>query len=674
MARPGTQLKIETFGGMIPAIDARLLPQNHAVETENVWLYDGRLRGMRVPREVHVLDNPSARSVYRIPLAGPLAVNIPTSVWLEFDGLNVSVVRNPTVDTQEHTYYWCGDTPLVAPRYTSLERLTTTPKTADLLLGVPAPTTTISVTPSGGVSSTTETRSYVFTYVSTFGEEGPPSDPTASITGKVDDTWAVTMPDEPTSRGPTQVTITGITQAANGVVTSVGHPYAVGDRIYHQDVVGMTQINGTYSTVTAVAANNYTLDRDTSGYSAYSSGGKATKIQREIAKKRIYRTVTSDQGAAVFFFVAEVDVNVTSYNDTALSEVVALNEQLTSQDYDPPPEDLEGFTVMPNGILIGWRDNELWFSEPYRPHAWPAKYNLHVDFPIVGIGVVGQTAVVCTEGAPYTCTGIRPDAMALSRISSLPYPCVSKGSIVSTPEGVYYAAAIGLILVAPGGTQVATKGMLAQENWQKLITLARLNAAILNGAYYCFSGVGEGCFESTAFETTAFEMLDYSGTMNGAVIEFSDARIAFNLLTSSLPTYNVMQDPWSDEVLIIRGGSVYQIDMTESANEDQYRWKSRIYRMDIPTNLGTGVAFHSKPPRQPYAVATLNVYATPTDDPESMTLIHSINLPPSGQEFRLPAGQLYLFYQFEITTSAISGGPRIECLQFATTSKELRGM
>lgn len=667
--RPGTQIKIEPFGGMIPAIDARLLPPNNAEETENVWLYDGRLRAMREFRAVHTLDDPETRTVFRIPLAGPLIENISSSFWMEFKGLNTSVVKSPNVDTQDTLYYWCGDTPLVAPRYNSQDRIIA--GVDSLILGVGSPSQDPTVSPSGGVSGTTEARSYVYTYVSVFGEEGAPSNPTTVTTGKIDDTWTVTMTDAPTDRGPLDTTIVDITKATEAKVNVVAHGYVLGNRIYFRDVVGMTEINGLYGTVVNVLdADNFRVDIDSTSFTAYVSGGLATRVDHEFTKKRIYRTVTSDQGVATFFFVAEVDIDVTTYADTASSETVSLNEQLTSQTFDPPPTDLEGFVAMPNGMIVGWRANEVWFCEPYHPHAWPPNYTQHVEFPIVGIGVASQTAVICTEGSPFLCTGIRPDSATLSRVSGLKYPCTSKGSIVGTPGGVYYASTVGLIAVTAGGAEVVTSGLASQNDWQRLLTLARLNAAIVNGAYYCFTGVGEGCFESTAFETTAFETEDFTGSRTGAMIAFGDQRIAFNRLNSpTKPIYNVLQDPWSSEVFLVDDGVVYLVDLTDTSLEGTYRWKSKIFRMDVPTNLGAGVVFHSPPTGQDDATTTLNVYATPLADAGDMELIYTRTLPVSGQEFRLPSGALHNFYQFELV-----GTTQVSCMQFATTLKELRGL
>lgn len=79
-------------------------------------------------------------------------------------------------------------------------------------------------------------------------------------------------------------TITGITQASPGVVTSAGHGYASGDEIFITGVKGMTELNGNSYLVVYIGANTFSLtDRDgnainTTGFAAYSSAGVASKI------------------------------------------------------------------------------------------------------------------------------------------------------------------------------------------------------------------------------------------------------------------------------------------------------------------------------------------------------------------------------------------------------------
>lgn len=71
-----------------------------------------------------------------------------------------------------------------------------------------------------------------------------------------------------------QKNITGITRANPAVVTSNGHGFANGDRVWISGVNGMTQANNKVYTVSNVATNTFRLQStNSSGWSNYSSGG-----------------------------------------------------------------------------------------------------------------------------------------------------------------------------------------------------------------------------------------------------------------------------------------------------------------------------------------------------------------------------------------------------------------
>ncbi len=72
------------------------------------------------------------------------------------------------------------------------------------------------------------------------------------------------------------LSITDITAANPGVVTAAGHGFSNGDEIYISGVVGMTEVNGTVFTIASVTTDTFEIV-DTSGYTAYSSGGTAAK-------------------------------------------------------------------------------------------------------------------------------------------------------------------------------------------------------------------------------------------------------------------------------------------------------------------------------------------------------------------------------------------------------------
>ena len=79
-------------------------------------------------------------------------------------------------------------------------------------------------------------------------------------------------------------TITGVTQANPGVVTSAAHGYSNGDEVYISGVGGMTELNGRNYLVANATTNTFTLqdlfgnDIDTTGFTAYTSGGSVDTI------------------------------------------------------------------------------------------------------------------------------------------------------------------------------------------------------------------------------------------------------------------------------------------------------------------------------------------------------------------------------------------------------------
>ncbi len=75
------------------------------------------------------------------------------------------------------------------------------------------------------------------------------------------------------------VTITGISLANPGVVTTSGaHGYSTGDRVFLDDIAGMTALNRRTVTVTAIGASTFSIGIDTSGYGAWTSGGTAARL------------------------------------------------------------------------------------------------------------------------------------------------------------------------------------------------------------------------------------------------------------------------------------------------------------------------------------------------------------------------------------------------------------
>jgi len=111
----------------------------------------------------------------------------------------------------------------------------------------------------------------------------PDHDP-ANLNRLADDNWTLTMIDyaptvtPPTFSGSTVKSVTAVTQANPAVVTAVGHTFVTGNTIVITDVAGMTELNNRSFKVTVLTADTFELqDEDSTAYTAYVSGGTATR-------------------------------------------------------------------------------------------------------------------------------------------------------------------------------------------------------------------------------------------------------------------------------------------------------------------------------------------------------------------------------------------------------------
>ncbi len=190
-----TVLKLENFSGIAPRWSARLLQQNQAQQAQNTKLLSGELRGYLEPTVLHDFNADSlgysVARAFRLPAVVGAPIPIGNSdKWIGFPDAGVDFVRTPVLQDSFERYYWTGDNSLTpysgAPAYNTRARINA--GSPAWILGIPTPTTAPTVTPPGGTP--TETRAYVYTFVSAYGEEGPPSPPTLA-TGNVSGTWAL---------------------------------------------------------------------------------------------------------------------------------------------------------------------------------------------------------------------------------------------------------------------------------------------------------------------------------------------------------------------------------------------------------------------------------------------------------------------------------------------------
>lgn len=520
-------IKLEGFQGVIPRVSERLLPPMSASSASNTKLLQGELRGYRILVEEADFNAGSVspvRTAYRIP-------DTPDDTYLTFDTRDVDIVRSPLVNDVWDRYFWAGDG--IQPQMNSGPNIKAGQVNGPYLLGVPGPNTAPTVTPPA--SGEDETRAYVYTFVSEFGEESQPSPPTL-ITGGEGTPWEITGMD--------------------------------------------------------AAISSETL--------------RAFQGDQGQAVVKIYRTVPGNSSSS-FFYVDEVNYGTTTYTDNETNDVVAANPLLESTQWAPPISAMEGFVAMPNGYLVGWAGRRLLFSEAYRPHAWPAEYELSTEFEIVSLGVVGATLVIGTESQPYFGQGVTPASFTTQKVDAVE-PCLSRRGLVSTTAGVLYPSINGLVLANSSGIRVITEDLFTKEEWSDWLP-DQLYAAQLGVQYIAFNG------PSTGF-----------------VLDPKEPAARFVPLSGFNDIEGIETDRYTGNVSLLANDRIYEWDSETTKQRMPWSWKSKLYQTPKPINFGaarlqfiTGGVDYSEEilaKYGPYNTALMTAIGT---QPGSLSRLNTIN-------------------------------------------------
>lgn len=333
-----------------------------------------------------------------------------------------------------------------------------------------------------------------------------------------------------------------------------------------------------------------------------------------------------------------------------------LLDILTSDDYDAPPEDLQGLTAIQNNILCGFVGNTLYFSEPGLPHAWPAKYAVTLEHNIVGIAAISGSSLVVTDSYPYIVSGSDPaNDMATARIDAN-FPCLNKNSMVTMGYGIVYSTHDGLAVYSPSsGPAVITKLLYNNDTWQTAIDPSSVIAEYYGDNYFASHSTGAFVFEQDVKVGGFFVNADYSFTAS-----WYDAVDGIVYYVSGV------------------NGDIYQWDDLSQPLVTQ-EWKSKVIVTKDMINLGAArvVADYSVTSEDwDLETTTWDALTENWDLPAQLTfrlwvdkellLETTIN---DSDAFRLPTG--YRTDTFEV---GVEGNIRVRAIHLAETPAGLRGV
>lgn len=246
--------------------------------------------------------------------------------------------------------------------------------------------------------------------------------------------------------------ITAITQANPGKVTIAAHGYSNGDVVYISGVLGMTQVNNLFFTVTVVDANNFAIGVNTSAYTAYSSAGTAQK-------ETFYSVATDERWNFVQFgeriIAASVANNLQSYVMNSSAAFADLSATAPKARYIARVRDQ--FVMVANTVdgTFGAVPQRVWWPAIGDPTNWPTPgtstaAQVQSDYRdllgdgganqgIVG-GLAGADIAVIQERAIWRAMYIGPPVIFSFAVVESARGTPAPGSIVQVGPVIYYLA------------------------------------------------------------------------------------------------------------------------------------------------------------------------------------------------------------------------------------------
>ena len=400
----------------------------------------------------------------------------------------------------------------------------------------------------------TQPRNYIFTYFTAWDEESVPSDASETIFVKEGQTVNITGIPSLWTHGAgyqeegmkvrvyrtiagvsgtdyyrvaeldmaSPVTCTYARSSATVTVTKTGHGFTTNDIITFRATTGAATA-GVY-TITVVDADTFTFTDPSSG----TTSGNA-------------------QYAEALEFTDDLDV-------------ATLDNVLESLDYDAPDPRMQGILSIHNGMLVGFFENTICFSEPGKPHAWPIKYRQQVDSPIVGLGAYGTTLLALTNRTPWKLDGNNPTAISLTRTDYI-LPCVSKRSIINIGFGVVWASAGGLAVYSTTiGTDYLTKNVHSWSTWSRAVDPQMLYGAYYRGRYFGSDGTNTFLFER-------------------------NEQVGGHLVQSDIKFTAAFYEARTDKFFYAHDGQVWLWNSPNIGNA-VLDWKSKVFTTKQPINLG----------------------------------------------------------------------------------------
>jgi hypothetical protein len=289
------------------------------------------------------------------------------------------------------------------------------------------------------------------------------------------------------------------------------------------------------------------------GYQPYS----ATYIYRTFGGTAAYLKV-----AASYSGLHDVYVDNTH-------EASNVGTALVSAEWTPPPSTIAGLKLMPQGWFVGFNNNVLYMSEPYRPHTWP--YSITFPNGIRGVCPGAQGLVVTTFDRTYLVSGQHP-ASAMQTELPIPVGGVSHVGMCNIEGMVAFVSQDGIVLVE--GTRASLE--FSQKLFTREVWRARYGDILgtMKLSYH------DGCMYATT------PLVDGLGAY-GFCVRVDEATGAYTRL--NIPISAVARLPILDTLYFTRtddGVSGRNIYIMDTGAGSGYSWRSKDFIFPSPEKFG----------------------------------------------------------------------------------------
>ena len=402
------------------------------------------------------------------------------------------------------------------------------------------------------IGGLTQARSYVYTWYTPWEEESIGAKPSADLFIK--EGQIVTVSNIPTAKPTGNNFIRGV-KLYRTLAAATGTEYYLLQTLWFPTALASVQRTSNVSRVALVFPHNFGIDdrfkiSNCTVASFDITGGIVTDIIDDYTFE--YAQTASDVAntlvvaGTMYHDISENPPTTaarywgdSTYDFTDDFDSRNLFDTLGTDDYDAPPEDLQGLTAIQNNFLMGFVGNTLFFSEPGFPHAWPARYAVNIEHNIVGIAAIGGSALVTTDAYPYLVSGSDPkNTMSTARIDAK-YPCLNKNSMVTMGYGIVYSTHDGLAVYSPSaGNAIITKLVYNNDTWTTALDPATVTAEYYGENYFASHSTGAFIFEQDAksggffvnanysFSASHYDTIDgtvyYASGTNGDIYQWDD--------------------------------------------------------------------------------------------------------------------------------------------------------